>query len=69
MALCGQAGRWLSVTVLICWPLSLHPDPNSVPRVPASHCRPTDLATSLWNALLSLSPPQLDSVPRMVPCR
>lgn len=67
--MCGQAGHWLSVTIPICWPLSLRPDPNSVPRVLASHCHPTDLATSLRNALSSLSPPQLDSVPQVVPCR
>lgn len=66
---CGTAsglvwtgGCWLLVTVLICWPLSLRPDPNSVPRVPASHCRCAGL--SLRNALLPLSPPQLGSVPR-----
>lgn len=31
MALRGQAGQWLSVTVLTCWPLCLHPVPGALP--------------------------------------
>lgn len=56
------AGQWLSVIVLICWPLCLYPDPTPVPRVPAPNCQPTDPTTPLWKALLSSSPPQLDSM-------
>lgn len=39
-----------------------HPDPNPVPKVPSPYCHPLDLANLLWKTLLSLSPPQLDSV-------
>lgn len=58
VALHGQAGQWLSVTVLTCWPLCLHP----VPRGPAPDCHPADLATPLWKTHLSPSPRQLGSV-------